>query len=67
MHLRKNDGPLEMTRTEKGKQAGATKNQVELDPGDEGRRVSPTFHGIFSSTDDTSSSFRLPLTPLTRC
>ena len=46
MHLRNNDGPLEMTRIEKSKQAGATKNQVELDPGDEGRRASPAPRGL---------------------
>ena len=60
MHVLNNYGPLEMSHSKGHKTHGASKNRVELEPGDEGLRASPAPGGFVSSTYDVSSSFRRP-------
>ena len=50
----------------RNKQDGATKNRVELEPGDEGRRASSAPLGLVPSTYDASTSLRRPRKTLTR-
>ena len=55
-----------MVRIDTKTQAGATKNRVELEPGDEGRRASSAPLGLVPSTYDASTSLRRPRKTLTR-